>query len=538
LSGPGPDAGLPRLPYGLVRFDAGESYVIEGGPLSTVLTGPGAREILPALCDLLDGTHTVAQLSERLAIPHEDVEAAIGLLWRQGILEFVERDHQPAHQAVGDDALAFLSRNAGFMGRVPCAEQAVERLQRCRVLVAGPAELAVPLSNILTDSGLTVEVYRAHAMVAVNDRSDGWIPDVLVVEVLAGPSFAPVLIDDCHEAGVTWMGIGAVGPYGFVGPMSHHDYSCPLCIRVQFAIDVEAPTDAPTLPVDLVCGLAAAELVHAVTGVGSVRTAGQRIEIRWDPSGPGSMTTTMRRLGRLQACAQCGDTRLSGASRLPWDYEQDIADPPPHFWPPAALRNAPDTRALQNLTRALPTCPSVPAGAPNRHPALSDLGELLRLTVGMKGERGADARLRAIPSAGNLASAQAFLLSREEIDGLESHAAWYDASADRFVASGRVGLDEVEQVLSELTVDGGWDWLIVWTTMVAKLAVKYRDFSLRLAHLDAGVALVHATIVARAIGLDVGLVARWKAAPLVALLDLDPEGEIVTGLMALRRTSP
>ncbi|MFF2409969.1 hypothetical protein [Streptomyces sp. NPDC058092] len=528
----------PRLAHGLVRFAASGSYVLEGGPLPTAFTGPGVQDVLPELCDLLDGTRSEAELATLLDISMDDIDAAVDTLWKQGLLEYVDKDRERP-DATSSHTFDFLSRNAGFTGRVFSAEESAERLELGTVLVAGSGALADTLGHILSDSGVHTETLRDGRLPArwaerQPDSTDGWLPPIILVCLLDGTPATPHrLLMESHEAGLAWIAAGSGTGHGFVGPLTHRDYGCPSCTLDQLP-DLTPPLSPVPVLIETISGTIAGDVVHALTGVGHVRALHQVLEVRWGAPGRCSegLDISTRRLYRRPACPACGDARLPEGELLPWKFEQDIADPPPQFWSPAALRRPPDTRALEESERALPTCPSLPASDDRLGPSILELTELLGATVGARPAPRAITVRRIVPTAGNLASAQAFVLSRHLITGLDSNAAWFDSGGERLVASGRVTPSEAEALFTGLGLADGYDRIVVWVGMVGKLAAKYQDLALRLVHLDAGVVLTHAALMAEARGLRPLLVPRWETELVASVLDLDSESEMVTGIMA------
>jgi hypothetical protein len=68
---------------------------------------------------------------------------------------------------------------------------------------------------------------------------------------------------------------------------------------------------------------------------------------------------------------------------------------------------------------------------------------------------------------------------------------------------------------------------------VGHLSRKYGDLAVRLAHLDAGVAMTHAVLMAATLGSRPRMPASWRSTPFAELLDLSADTEIVTGIMLL-----
>jgi hypothetical protein len=76
------------------------------------------------------------------------------------------------------------------------------------------------------------------------------------------------------------------------------------------------------------------------------------------------------------------------------------------------------------------------------------------------------------------------------------------------------------------------DFALIMTGAVERLRQKYENFSLRLAHLDAGCAAVQLVALATAYGLTVSFASWWDHG-LPDLLELNPELELVTAVAGI-----
>jgi hypothetical protein len=132
---------------------------------------------------------------------------------------------------------------------------------------------------------------------------------------------------------------------------------------------------------------------------------------------------------------------------------------------------------------------------------------------------------------GGLASQDAFLVARAPLAPLGSHTAWDDGGPDRLVATAPTTGADVARLAARALPGDDWRHALVWVARLDELWQKYDDFAVRLAHLDAGVALTHAAVLAAALGSPPRMPASWHAAPFAELLDLTPDTELVTGIM-------
>ncbi|UOB12710.1 nitroreductase family protein [Streptomyces sp. HP-A2021] len=520
-----------RIRDGLMRYRSGNAYVIEGGPVGIALQGTGAVEVLPEFCDLLESGRTVRELSGLLKIPVGDVVGTLSVLRKAGLLQQLPAD--PLPDDLPDSMRTFVSRSVGFTGRFGSAAEAVRDMGHWRVLVGGAKKLADNIRETLESSWVSTEAYSAERLAKLFGATDAPHRKVLVIEAFEAGGFTPseslVL---SHRYGAFWLGGGSSGNRGFVGPISHRDFSCSACLQSARTDRAAAEPSAETaIPLGLVAGLAAGEAVHLMTGVGRNRSVNQTVDLVWDPAA-GGLSSGTTRMYRRWTCATCGAPESGADQQRPWAYEQDIALPPRGIPRPAVSR----LTALggpKKVKRSLPTCASVSRADLAGADGLRTMGTLLDRVVGLRPAAGDGTARRRAPSAGNLESAQACVLSREEIPGIHSHAAWFQPDDDRFVAAGRVSRAELRAVFQSLGVPPDIDHVIAWVANLHSLTRKYGDLALRLAHLDAGVVFTHALLLGRALGIQPRLLRHWNADSISTALDLEPEMELVTGIMVV-----
>lgn len=149
----------PRRREGLAFVPTADGYIVDGGPQREHLTGRLAREALPVLFELMDGTRSVEQIGQALGVP---VHRIVDLLVRRDLVRFVEEpDPHPSR--------IFLQRSLPASQ----ADGMWRRLRAARVTVTGDHPVADLLAGVLRRSG-----------VGTVDRSGG--PADLTVAVLSG----------------------------------------------------------------------------------------------------------------------------------------------------------------------------------------------------------------------------------------------------------------------------------------------------------------------------------------------------------------
>jgi hypothetical protein len=138
----------PRPKEGLVFIPVADGYIVEGGPQREHLTGRFARDVLPALFRLMDGTRTVEQIGHALGLP---VDKILGVLIQRDLVRFqAEPDSHPLSVFMQRSLPAWLADGVWW------------RLRTARVTVTGDHLVAELLAGLLRESGVGT-VSRADA---------------------------------------------------------------------------------------------------------------------------------------------------------------------------------------------------------------------------------------------------------------------------------------------------------------------------------------------------------------------------------------
>jgi bacteriocin biosynthesis cyclodehydratase domain-containing protein len=139
---------IPRLPLLAPWYRAvghGERLLLEHAQSLVVLEGAAVRTLLPALLPLLDGTHDVDQLADRLGpAARPAIDAALELLTARGVV--VDGPDAPAERRKQARAAA------AAYGLSPTA--AAGRLEAARVGVVGGGEASLELARLLHGAGI------------------------------------------------------------------------------------------------------------------------------------------------------------------------------------------------------------------------------------------------------------------------------------------------------------------------------------------------------------------------------------------------
>ncbi|MBX7266348.1 hypothetical protein KIF24_10125 [Micromonospora sp. Llam7] len=285
-----------RLSDGLVRFVAGGAYILEGGPTRVVFADPGASEVMPRLCELLDGRHYVPQIAHLLRVPVAEVTDKIALLARHGLVRPVTVEASgPARSELPTPATDFLSRAAGYPAGP--GHLLVER-RPGHALVAGRGWLAATIIAELDRSGITVGPYDCDVLAGMPSVSAGGWPSVIVVEVLGGDP--PSALAATLRAGQWWLGARVDARGGSVGPLLRPGLSCACPLPALTRPDGAGPA---ATTVDLIAALTAGEVVHAFSRGAPISTLAACVEICCADGAP---VSTSRRLLRRLDCPDCG----------------------------------------------------------------------------------------------------------------------------------------------------------------------------------------------------------------------------------------
>lgn len=522
-----------RLSPGLVRYATDVAYIFHGGAAVEAFTGPGAVDVLPELCDLLDGTRTVAQIAAILRVPQADALSGIELLAGRDLARSTTAVEANRPAAASMTASAYLDRTLGFTGRASTTEEVFEKWHDAAVLLVGNGPLRGLVDAELTRAGIAVAEYAPDVLADLRPNlNTRWAANIVVEILDNSPGAQFTAVASALEVGLPWICAGATNVGGFVGPILYPSMSCRCELPKACSPDRGSPSRAVT---ELIASIISGEVVNGLGGGAAVATLNRRIELTFAPNQAPKFIN--RLLTRDLDCPYCGNNAGSGdgptsdVAQLSWDYEQAIEINPPAFYAPSIPARAFKVVKLDRRPRRLPTCPRIPVEALPSNSRLRSTASFLARTVGTRTSLDA-LPSRVIPTAGDLGSPQAFVVSSSEISTLGTHCAWYDPVSDQLVATGKVAQKDVAVCLAEM-LGVPWGELVVWVADLAAVAEKYGDFALRLVHLDAGVVFSQAVIAAHATGLKPQFLTRWDATVLSRLLDLDLAREVVTGVMVL-----
>lgn len=167
---------------------------------------------------------------------------------------------------------------------------------------------------------------------------------------------------------------------------------------------------------------------------------------------------------------------------------------------------------------------------------LPRLHALLHWTVGKRGEAIAydfrDAPLRYVPSAGGLASVDAYVVAGN-VDGLAAGSYYYDHRRGLVP----LGAGHMLQKIADLNPGQSWltrsAALVVLVANTDRVAHKYGPMGFKLVMLDAGAAAGHAELVAAALELRGTILGGLPPAELARLLRIDGRTRVPVATLAI-----
>lgn len=549
-------AHYPCLRPGLVILPAGDGLLIEGAAKRQWLRGQSARDLLPRLLPILDGSHDLESIAAELPITPAHAAKAIAVLQDRGLVQDSGARAAPSLLSRPSLLETFLAR-AGTTGDLKVGGKSpVRSLTEATVAVAGQHAVRDRLLVDLADLGL-----RSLSLSDVNHSVPqlGRTP-LLVVAFVTPADDEEITIaaeQRAHDLGAPCLRVLASDEEIQLGPRFQSPYTaCPACLLESSLEDHRYSTCDLTLPggaaLALAGAVATAEVLRHVAKVGStVRPDG------WTRIGISDWSQETMLVSRRPGCTRCSPLPYEGETprRLAYVYEQSIVRSARGTTTPRyRLAAEPVPRA----NKAFPTSPrtslprepslSVPCGsfrrgrlagiaAPQRSRLdLTMCAAILMRIAGVRNDHSARTGANSAPSfwaptGGNLGSVQVYCVA-QRVAELPQAVSFYDGASHELVA---VAPDTIpaDYVPTVPAIDPGWTVLFILTAALHHVGRKYGEFAYRLVHLDAGCALAQLRVVSAGYGVEVLTPTRWQDDRLAALLGLDQDQEPITGVAAL-----
>lgn len=308
----GPERPLLKPWYRLVRHE--ERVLLEHGRTVVVFEGGAAREFLPALLPLLDGTRTLDELCElmgRRTTPA--VENALAVLAERGLLTVGPRQSgDPDRRRVAESLAAESVRDEGI-------DEIAGRLETATVSLLGDGLALEGLARLLQRSAVGAVRCAPPAVPAAG-------------LVVVGPGGDPLGWNRLAlEHGGDWLPFGALdGGVVTIGPLIvPHESACFECFVLR-----RESTSGCAEELALLRGSRAPAPRPTLLAVATALTA--ELVVRWlgtrDPSLPGALFTVRsldgvsvdtHRVLRVPRCPAC--SRVAGVAQpSPW-HEARVA---------------------------------------------------------------------------------------------------------------------------------------------------------------------------------------------------------------------
>ena len=542
-------APLPVLCRDLVVVPDADGVLVESGTRRHALRGSGAA-LLASLMPLLDGSSDAPAVCSALGLTQRQLRQAIRALDRCGLVEDPGRTPHAA-----PEVLDFFSRTLRSSGGYRGCAELLDELATTGVALIGETRFGLAVAEDLRATGVGVVVTCETPDQAVLDGIGGCDRRLVIGwDDPARPDLLAATVAWGQRAGVRVLRVTADDTAVEIGPQFWPPYSaCLTCLRRgRHDRDWSTGPTSDDVAGLLAAGLVAAEVLAALARIDLPATPRQltripmstlvseRLLVMPFPDCPSCVTLTPRVLDGV-----------SVAAAYEWQMEWLHADLDSRR--PEQPADLDRIDALQTVRTVPDYLPGVSLPPDERTPAcrtaLGELGGPAPLTVELLGsllartagfQHDEDVREdtgvlhRWAPTGGNLASVECYVVTDRRLVELPGTVFRYDDLAHRLVA---VCADPVPvaEVLAGTDLDAAeHDTVLLLVAGVRRLASKYHSFGARLAHLDAGCAVVQLLAVATAHGLPARLAGTWDTGPSRAL-ELVPGEEVVTAIVGLGR---
>ncbi|WP_030908118.1 SagB family peptide dehydrogenase [Streptosporangium amethystogenes] len=534
---------------GLATVEAEEGLLIDGGVRRYLFSGTSAGSFLPRLLRALDGERTFDELREHLSLPAARLNAALRLLDDRGLLEIHRRPRSSGSACADPQVVAYFSRTFSTMReRFASSTDMLDVLAEAGVLVVGDLTIGEALSRDLRGSGVGRVEFLDAAEELPGLLADH-APDLVLVDDSAGGSGLVIGQEACAKEDIPLLRFAQREATAEIGPLFHRGVTtCVACFRAADPIDETVPVKAPRTLDGVAVGMICTEVISILGGMAVGRSQ----------KGMSRLSLRDHREERLYVvpeagCVNCGDLtppavyewqeeilprRIAGSrstspeAQARYEKSQGARAEFPYS-PTWALPRWPDCPAPGGSASDDPSPMRTPAG-PGLDPAV--VSAILARVAGFRHQDGGEEGRsfdRWVPSAGNLASAEIYVLCPGGALDLPGNLFRYRDTTHSLI---RVRNDEtdVRRMLEgvDLQLSEEPEAVLFLVGAVGRLKEKYGAFAYRLALLDAGCAAMQLAMVAGAFGLAARFASAWPE-DLGTRLELLDGDEFVTAVAAL-----
>ncbi|MFD8815468.1 hypothetical protein ACFV23_29230, partial [Streptomyces sp. NPDC059627] len=316
----------PRLCRGLMVLPHRSGVIVEGGPTRRHLTGDAARDLLPRMLPLLDGTRTTAALADELGITITQATQAVATL---NLSQLIEEGAEHTGPDTDDPTSVYLSRTVGLHRVHRSGAEAAAAIRAAAVLVVAPGPAGEETAADLEALGVgTVSVRATAAEVSDADftlLSAAPRALVMALEEPADVEATAELEGRCREAGVPLLRCAATAAAVEVGPLFHHEFTaCYRCFATA-AGPASAEGGGGPVPSGLALALGVDELLGLLTG-NATSQAYRTLNVLTLPD----LTRSRRLLTPASDCPSCKDLPSAGqeSAAAAYAFEQQVEHKP------------------------------------------------------------------------------------------------------------------------------------------------------------------------------------------------------------------
>jgi bacteriocin biosynthesis cyclodehydratase domain-containing protein len=549
---------LPRVARSLAVIPQADGVIIAGGPRCVRLSSARSA-LLSRLVLLLDGEHSPESVCRQLGVTREQFARVIGTLREEGLIECAQPD--AALHPVPDHVTGYLARAGRAAAEYDCVEELLAALAEATVLLVAAPPWIRWIASDLTEAGIGQVVVRTSAnSVTGADLAATASARRAVIAVWDDADDAGALdafMSQCEGIPIPILRL-TVGPvYAEIGPLFLDGHSpCTACFRrgqpgrVLARSAPEPAGDgtgsaADAAAASLAGSLAVTEILAIATGLTHPLAPGRMSRLAFS-----DLAITTFDVSPDPECLCCGGPP-DDAAAIVETYEYSMA-----LRPATLAYAAAATPAHRRLLTSLPEQRTSYPWAPRRElPAASfpfahlhaepgddspaaRIGSLMQVVAGTRADGTRPTpevggfRSRWAPTGGNLASVELFAITGGQIFDLPGSVFKYDDLKHAVISARRHTARLPELLASTDLSDEPVDLLLVLVAALGRLRHKYGEFSLRLAHLDAGCAALQLAVTAPELRLKAAFAASWTPA-IATELELDPEAELVTAMAGI-----
>lgn len=516
----------PRIIRELIAFPFdSESLLVSGTTSRKLLSGPFCKLLLQEIWPRLDGSSDVEELRSILD-NYQNLDEILALLQRAG---FLENGDMPSVEDFPDHVASFLGRHGPAAGHIDSRERAATLIKEAVVVVLASDTHASVVKERLLASGFTTVLDRHEAgrikcnptiYLVVGDK-DGFGN---LVDYIPKSSRAKTLLSLLSDDGVA------------IGPLYLPDLS--PCIKCSMQAIESSFEGGDTPQPGFFRELIIQHLLGAVSNIEqrslfSVSVTHAEVDGQWEQRKVS--------VSRSPGCAGCGLGEFSALDKksdegAAWRNFNSTMLPPwqvlskrvheGHYSPEnialVKQQDAPiDGKEMRLDLKAEDYVAKIIAGTDV--PPLDQLqhaGLVLQLAYGFANTKVGESSYskKISPTGGNLRSPEAYVYF-QEVAGIDDGLYRYCAKTHAL----HLIDDQVDKLLLESSLGvriSGSCGIIIGVSCIKKLWSKYKVFSIRLAQLDAGVALSYVHDTSWALGVSTHECTDWRSELLLKQLQL------------------